>query len=142
MIAGVLAGVGYGSWIARGIADPIQAYEQVVKTVTVTTPAATSTAPVMDRIAMCESHNSQYCTAELVKLKMCHSYEVGQVLHRTNSDGTIDTGVDQINSIWGATAAKLGYNLDVEKDNRAFGDWIYKNKGTGDWAASQSCWKR
>jgi hypothetical protein len=104
-------------------------------------PAVATTTPVLERIAQCESHNSQFCTSALVAAHMCKATELGQVLHRVNTNGTIDTGAMQINSIHGAEAAKLGLNLDVEADNRAFARWIYENRGTGDWASSQKCWR-
>lgn len=98
------------------------------------------TPPVLDRIAQAESHKSQFCTAALVKAGMCRSYEIGQVLHHVNKDGTIDTGYYQINSVHGAEATKLGYDLDKEADNKAFAEYLYQNYGTEPWSSSKANW--
>ncbi len=84
--------------------------------------------PIMDRIAKCESDNSQT--------------KNGQTLIHINSNGTYDQGRFQINSIHNAEASKLGFNLATEEGNTAYAKWLYANKGTGDWASSQGCWKK
>lgn len=138
LIGGVFlaAAAGFGAFVFSSTTTTYATKEVPVQVV-VDAPA-----PVMDRIATCESHNSQMCTEALAKMGMCNAYEVGQVLHHVNKNGTIDTGVMQINSIHGAEAAALGFNLDNEEDNRAYGKYLYANKGTGDWSASQKCWRR
>ncbi len=87
--------------------------------------------PVLDRIAKCESGNTQWD-------------KNGQVLLNYNaSNSSFDIGVMQINiKAFGAQATALGYNLSVEKDNRAMGLWIYQHRGTEDWYSSKSCWNK
>jgi len=85
--------------------------------------------PVLDRIAQCESGGHQYAPS-------------GQVLMKPNTNGTIDVGKYQINSVWFKKATELGYNLTNEADNKAMAEWIYQNKGTGDWASSAHCWNK
>jgi hypothetical protein len=65
----------------------------------------------------------------------------GQVLIHVNNNGTVDIGIAQINSIWFATATKLGYDLTKEKDNIAFAEWLYENKGTSAWDSSRANWQ-
>ena len=89
---------------------------------------STSTPAVMSRIAKCESGNNQLD-------------KNGQTLIHMNTNGTYDIGAYQINSIWEAQATKLGYNLMNKEDNQAFAYWLYNNKGTQDWSASQKCWQ-
>jgi len=102
---------------------------------TTTVTASTNTitlqpqTPVLDRIAQCESGGHQYAPS-------------GQVLMKPNKNGTIDVGKYQINSVWFKKATELGYNLTNEADNKAMAEWIYQNKGTGDWASSAHCWNK
>lgn len=82
--------------------------------------------PVLQRIAVCESHNSHYDLNGQVKI-----------------NATQDMGKYQINvPTWGKKAKELNLNLAVEKDNEAMAVWIYENKGTGDWSASSKCWDK
>lgn len=98
-------------------------------------------APVLVRIARAESHNSHYCTPELVKAKMCAKSEVGQVLVRSNNNKTIDVGRYQINVYyWGAKASQMKLNLFNEQDNETFAIWLYENQGTEPWSASKKNW--
>ena len=97
--------------------------------------------PVLERIAQAESHKSHFCTEALVKASMCKKHEVGQVLQHVNTNGSIDIGYYQINSVHGATAAKLGYNLTIEADNKAFAEWLYANEGTEPWYSSEHNWR-
>lgn len=85
--------------------------------------------PVMDRIAKCESSNSQ-------------TDKTGQVVIHVNSNGTYDSGRYQINSSWNATATKMGYNLANDNDNKAFAMWLYTNVGTSPWSSSSKCWNK
>lgn len=85
-------------------------------------------APVLERIAKCESGG--------------HHFRNGQVVINPNKNGTVDVGLFQINSIWNKKATEMGLDLTKEADNRKFAEWMYANKGTGDWSASQACWKR
>jgi hypothetical protein len=85
--------------------------------------------PVLERILQCESDGQHYATT-------------GQVLIKINKNGTYDTGLYQINSIWGQQATALGYDLTRKEDNKAFALWLYKNKGTEAWFASKQCWNK
>lgn len=92
-------------------------------------------APVLDRIADCESGNG--------KPRSAMHYKNGQVLLKANTNGTIDIGKYQVNlTYWGAKATELGLDLTKEADNKKMAEWIYANKGTGDWSASHQCWYR
>lgn len=84
--------------------------------------------PVLERIAHCESNNTHY--------------KDGQVIFNVNTNGTVDIGKYQINSVWNKKATELGLDLTKEKDNEAMATWIYENRGTGDWSASMRCWQR
>lgn len=87
-------------------------------------------APVLDRIAKCESSGSQ-------------DAKNGQITYHSNSDGSIDVGKYQINiKYYGAVATKLGLDLTKEDDNRKMAEWIYLNRGTSDWSASANCWNK
>ena len=100
----------------------------IYKNVEVVVPA-TTTPPVLERIAKCESGNKQ-------------TGKSGQVLAMANKNGTVDIGKYQINiSVWGATATKLGFDLSNEKDNEAFAKYLYENFGTEPWGSSSDCWK-
>jgi hypothetical protein len=115
-----------GVWAYYGIAAMIPAKVQAIdKPVYIT---ATTTAPVMKRIAKCESGGSHYG-------------KDGQVVVHVNSNGTYDQGKFQINSIHNASAKKLGLNLMVESDNEKYAMYLYENEGTGDWYSSRSCWQ-
>lgn len=85
--------------------------------------------PVLERIMQCESGGKQF-------------NKNGQVLIKTNTNRSYDTGKYQINSIWGAQATKLNLDLTKEKDNEIMARWIYANRGTGDWSASSNCWNK
>lgn len=124
---GVLAGV--GTAVGFAIAFTHQADAQIVYQSKEVVVQVEADAPVLDRIAKCESGNTQFA-------------KDGQVLVHVNKNGTWDVGKYQINSIHGGTATKLGMNLYTEDGNTAFAKWMYANLGTGDWAASQSCWKK
>lgn len=90
---------------------------------------STSTAPVLERIAYCESGGKQL-------------NKDGQVLIKTNTNGTYDTGEFQINSVWNQTATKMGLDLTKQADNEKFAKWLYENKGTEDWYSSKGCWSK
>jgi hypothetical protein len=88
-----------------------------------------SDAPVLERIAQCESGGSQYD-------------KTGQITLHANSDGTIDVGKYQVNSKWFKKATSFGYDLTKSDDNRKMAEWIYANRGTGDWQSSARCWQK
>ena len=85
--------------------------------------------PVLERIAKCESGSKQFD-------------KNGQVLMRSNTNRSVDVGKYQINTVWFAKATELGYDLTTEKGNIAMAEWIYANRGTGDWSSSSNCWKK
>lgn len=84
--------------------------------------------PVMQRIAQCESGNKHY--------------NKGQVILRSNKDGSVDIGKYQINSIHSKEASRLGLDLTKEKDNEAYAMYLYENQGTEPWYASIKCWSK
>ena len=84
-------------------------------------------APVMDRIAKCESGGK-------------HLDKNGQVLMRPNTNGTVDVGVYQINSVHFSTATAMGLDITKEADNRTFAYYLYKTQGTEPWYSSKHCW--
>lgn len=91
--------------------------------------------PVLDRIADCESGDG-------TKGSATHMYK-GQVITNGNKNGSVDIGKYQINlDVWGDKATSLGFDLATEEGNTAMAQWIYLNRGTGDWYSSQKCWKK
>ena len=104
------------------------AFINSAKVIQVETPVKAN-APVLERIAKCESGGSQYD-------------KTGQVTLHPNSDGTIDVGKYQVNSKWFTQATKLGYDLTKPDDNKKMAEWIYENRGTGDWQSSARCWQK
>ncbi len=92
-------------------------------------------APVLDRIADCESGTGKAGSAT--------HFKNGQVVMNANTNGTIDIGKYQVNlTYWGKKATDLGLDLTKEVDNKKMAEFIYQNYGTGDWSASQKCWYR
>lgn len=88
-------------------------------------------APVLEKIAKCESSGSQY-------------QKNGQVVLSANKNGSVDVGKYQINvTIWGKQATKLGYDLTKPEDNRAMAEYLYLNYGTEPWShTSGTCWTK
>ena len=108
----------FGTWTTMAQADSKVIYVQ-----------STSTPAIMQKIANCESGGNQY--------------KNGQVQIHVNDNKSVDEGKYMINlQTWGATATKMGYDLTKESDNTAFAFWLYANKGTSDWSASQGCWSK
>ncbi len=86
--------------------------------------------PVMNRIAKCESGNTQMG-------------KNGQVILNANTNDTVDVGKYQINNtVWGKKATELGYDLMTEEGNTNFAMWLYQNHGTEPWYSSASCWNK
>lgn len=85
-------------------------------------------APVLERIAKCESGNQHF--------------KNGQVLVNGNKNGSVDVGRYQINSLWFSKATELGLNLMVEKDNEIFARYLYKQYGSEPWIWTKSCWNK
>lgn len=90
--------------------------------------ADTGIPPILTRIAKCESPTGHF--------------KNGKVVFSRNTNGTTDIGKFQINTIWLPQAAELGLNLAIENDNEAMAEWIYANRGTGDWSSSANCWRK
>lgn len=84
--------------------------------------------PVMERIAKCESNNQ-------------HTRN-GQVIFNANTNGTVDVGRYQINTVWNKKATELKLDITKDSDNTAMAIWIYQNRGTEDWYSSKSCWQK
>lgn len=122
----VMAVICLMAWSAVGAANyfPKQVYADRVQTVVV---EASTTPPVLQKIMQCESTASQ-------------KDKSGQVTIHVNKDGSYDMGIMQINSIWNSTATKMGYDLTKESDNKAFGTWLFMNKGSDPWNSSKNCW--
>jgi hypothetical protein len=106
----------------------VMSTEEIIKEVEVVKEVAVH-APVMDRIANCESGNK-------------HFDKNGQVLMRGNTNRTVDLGVYQINTVWFADATKQGYDLTKETDNRAYAHYLYGKYGTEPWYSSKKCWNK
>lgn len=127
---GLIGGAGYAIFMAGAYFNPIVTYAEKQVKIEVEREA-----PVMDRIAGCESEGDR-------KSKGSHFDKNGQVRTNANKNGSVDIGKYQINlAVWGKTAHSLGYELTKEKDNEAFAMWLYANKGTEPWYSSESCWK-
>lgn len=117
---------------------PIVAEAQVI-TQTVKDPTIP---PVLLRINKAETHDNQFCSADAIARKYCHSYQKGEVLETTNTNGSVDIGEYAINNAaYGAQAMKLGYDIYTEQGNQDMATWIYQNVGTGPWYASEANWK-
>ena len=82
--------------------------------------------PIMVKVAECESHFQQYDAD-------------GSVYHgKVDPD---DIGVMQINQHWqGATATKLGIDIDTIEGNVAYAQYLYQKEGTQPWNSSKACW--
>ncbi len=114
-----------GIYKLGGLLNPATVYTkaEVIKEVTVK-------APILDRIAKCESGNRHYDSN-------------GQILVKGNVNKTVDVGRFQINNYyWGAKAKELGLDITREEDNRKMAEWIYENKGTEPWSSSKPCWNK
>lgn len=120
-------GVGYAMLFAAYAAgshlNPRTVYAEKEVQVIVETDA-----PVLARIAKCESGNRHY--------------KDGQVIFNANTNGSVDIGKYQINSLWNKKATEMGLDLTKEKDNETFAKYLYANLGTEPWSASKSCWNR
>lgn len=123
IIAIIIISAFYATFKVGGIMNPatIVTTAEVIKEVEVK-------APILDRIAKCESPTGHW--------------KNGQVVININRNGSYDQGKYQINSIWNKKATELGLNLMVEKDNEEMARWIYTNRGTEDWYSSKSCWQK
>lgn len=87
-------------------------------------------APVLERIAKCESGGN-------------HFGKSGQVLAVGNVNKSVDVGRYQINlSVWGKVATDMGLNLFEEADNKEFAQYLYSHFGTEPWIHSKHCWNK
>ena len=116
-------GMVYGVFVLGGLLNPIMTYATQEKIVHIEIES-----DVMKRIAQCESGGT-------------HTKD-GQVIFNANSNGSVDIGIYQINSVWRKKATELGFDLTKESDNKAMAMWIYKNRGTEDWYSSKKCWMK
>ncbi len=87
-------------------------------------------APVMDRIAKCESGDKHF------------DPKTGQVYTLGNTNKTVDVGRYMINTVWHKKAAELGFDITKEEDNKKMAYWIYENFGTEPWVYSKHCWNK
>lgn len=124
LVMGAISAIGW-SVMAGSYLMPVRVYaeREVVREVK-------GHAPVMDRIAKCES-NSNHIDSK-----------TGQVVMNANANKTVDIGKYQINSVWFKKATELGLDITKESDNEKMAYWIYENRGTGDWYASSNCWNK
>jgi hypothetical protein len=85
------------------------------QTITVSANAVELLSPILNRIASCESRGHQLNPN-------------GQVLLNVNTNGTVDIGKYQINSIHEAEATKLGYDLFTIEGNTAYAKYLYATR--------------
>jgi hypothetical protein len=126
LLVSFVFGVIYGAFqVGRVTTEPVKVFadREVVREVK-------GKAPIMERIAKCESGGSH-----IDKI-------TGQVLMRSNVNKTVDLGKFQINSVWFKKATELGLDITKEVDNEKMAYWIYENRGTNDWYASRDCWSK
>lgn len=97
--------------------------------------------PILDRIADCES-GVRLKSGKAIAGSRTHYDKNGQVLMRPNTNGSIDVGKYQINSVWFKQASTLKLDITKEQDNKSMAEWIYANRGTGDWYSSANCWSK
>lgn len=133
-IALAIAGLMFGAYIYGQVDNNVVAAQNVI------TYTKDQEAPVLARIGDCES-GVRLSNGKAMSGSRTQYNKNGQVIRTPNSNGTVDTGMYGINSIWDKQATQLGLDLTKEADNYKMAKWLYENKGTGDWSASQSCWK-
>ena len=85
--------------------------------------------PIMDRIAVCESGGK-------------HFDSKGKIIYGYNTNGSIDVGKYQINTVHLPLAGTLGLDINKEKDNEAMAYYLYENRGTEPWRSSIHCWNK
>ena len=83
-------------------------------------------APIMAKIAYCESRYRQYDTD-------------GSIFRGKVNDQ--DVGIMQVNEYYhSATAEKLGLDLYTIQGNVAYARYLYEKEGTRPWSSSEPCW--
>lgn len=103
-----------------------------INQITVNAPAPKEQeAPVLARIAKCESGGKQFLAD-------------GSVVTHTNADGTVDEGMFEINMSADhiVQMAKLHMDPATEEGNTAYAHYLYENVGTGPWQSSAHCWNK
>lgn len=123
VLTSFVLGLCYGSFKLGAYLFPDVVYAEKIVEVPVE-----STAPVLERIAHCESPTGHY--------------KDGQVVVKSNMNGTVDIGAYQINSVHAKLATKLGYDITKAEDNKAFALYLYKTMGTEPWYSSKACWNK
>ena len=129
LLALFIAGIGAGIGFAVSEGKRVSAYEVSIVDREVIKEVQILNAPILERIAKCESGNT-------------HIDKNGQVLMRSNTNKSVDVGRFQINSVWFKKASELGLDITKDADNRKMAEWIYANRGTEDWYPSKSCWMK
>ncbi len=85
-------------------------------------------APILAKIAKCESRNRHYNSR-------------GEVLR--GEKNTYDRGVMQINLLYHEKdAEKLGLDLHNIDDNVAYARYLYEKQGAKPWMSSSACWSK
>lgn len=100
-------------------------------------------APVLARIGDCES-GERLPNGRAVPGSKKQFNKDGSVVTHVNKDNSVDLGMYEINMTADhiKEMAKLGFNPMTEEGNYGYAKYLYENRGTGDWSASASCWKR
>jgi hypothetical protein len=102
-----------------------------------TVTQAAPDAPILERIADCESGTGKPGTGTQFR-------KDGSVVTNANTNGTVDVGKYQINlnPAHIREMATLGLNPLTEEGNTAYAKFLYENHGTGDWDSSAHCWRK
>jgi hypothetical protein len=106
--------------------------EVYVQTIVKTKPEEPSA--VLKRIAQCESKSKHYLDNGTLNINI-----------NRHKDGTlsVDIGKWQLNEFyWEKQARALGYDIYLPEGNEKMAMWIYENKGTQEWSATEKCWRR
>lgn len=136
LLAGVLV-IGFAwAWLDGQNTVHAEAAENIV----VVHKEALVEAPVMERIADCES--GKRVNGKGVEGTASQFDANGQVLMRPNANGTVDVGFYQVNTVWFKQAHDIGADVTSLEGNRKIAMWIYENRGTGDWSSSVNCWQK
>ena len=70
-----------------------------------------------------------------------HLDKDNNVVTNENSNGTLDHGKWQINSIHEERAKSMGHLIRTEEGNEAFAKVLFDESGTEPWEASRGCWE-
>lgn len=118
-------------FVGYAYADMMQPNLSAVNSAVMAAPVTEKTiAPILKQICKAESGCKQFRKDGL------------PVMH-ANTNGSVDIGKYQINnSVWGAKAHELRYDLLTEEGNEAMATWILENKGSGPWFSSAKGWEK